>query len=756
VKTETTKKIHKPEKVLREDLADRKAKLEEAGWKFDFNEQENQWSAKRKDDETIETAMGIGYLISTLEGMIETEKKSPEEVKFITKENRLPDNTEVTFTDAGKNYEGYIFDTAYNHTTYLIKAMVNGEVCNFYKKPGDLKVKNGQTSVSNKQEKPAISEEITTPEFNDVFTQKMQDVIDNNEHYPLFAGKSLDEIGEIYHKQTPKNHYNRLDMGWYAAYDAARAVEENKLLLARPEKIVFKQGGTFTLKTGDESRLVHFHYDPGDHHLTFNDFEGANAISSTGFRSDVQTNQLHFDSFAEMIENRVRSIAGEDDINKTKKQNQAKKVLAKSLEILDLKFERTELGYNEYFDSMKTEKPAPAEKIESWAIKEKAELEQKGWTFQLNPAARFDVAADGIVFRNYRTVEESVQAARGLQELRSAGETEKLKDLYFKQEVERLNRAHFLANEAYDKWCDIDDGSDEAARLKKISDDADEIEDVLDENATMEQRAASASLMKEIPLYQLSGWKFELDDKDEWSALKDGMIGASGYNSLELLLRYCDRREREAAGDVSDTNVDGNESKPLTLEQTARISDWMEKGWKIVKGSGDVWKAEKEISGKNVTAENADIDALFLQLAEIEPDTEAKKSLKPSETLPETEIKKVRFQLTDDDVKLKTNALMDVMSVIETKKNALSEAKKQYKKDIEKLEEEQDELVDQIRSRVEYRPIECVIEYDLGRGEAIYYRPDIQEQVDRRSMTKDEMRVALAAQERAKQPELFK
>ena len=59
------------------------------------------------------------------------------------------------------------------------------------------------------------------------------------------------------------------------------------------------------------------------------------------------------------------------------------------------------------------------------------------------------------------------------------------------------------------------------------------------------------------------------------------------------------------------------------------------------------------------------------------------------------------------------------------------------------------ELADQIRSRVEYRPIECLIEYDLNRGEKIYYRPDTQEQIDRVSMSKDELRIALANQNQA-------
>lgn len=205
----------------------------------------------------------------------------------------------------------------------------------------------------NSERLQKFTENNSTPEFNDVFTKEVFDASKNNEHFPLFAGKSVEEAQKIYSTKSPKNSYDRLAMGWYAAYKAALAIEENKILLARPERTVFRQGGTFTLKNGDERSLIHFHYHPGDHHLNFKDFDGPNAISATGYRSDVQTHQLHFDSFAEMIEKRVRYIAGEDDIINTKKQNQEKKKLSDSVEILDLKHERTELDYSEYFEAEK-------------------------------------------------------------------------------------------------------------------------------------------------------------------------------------------------------------------------------------------------------------------------------------------------------------------------------------------------------------------------------------------------------------------
>ena len=183
----------------------------------------------------------------------------------------------------------------------------------------------------------------------------------------------------------------------------------------------------------------------------------------------------------------------------------------------------------------------------------------------------------------------------------------------------------------------------------------------------------------------------------------------------------------------------------MTLDEIEEVEDFLTNGWAIRKRDSGAYWAHKVINGKPVTIEETDFDDFLCRMEEFDPP----KDVRPAETLPTSEIKKVRFQLTDEDVKMKTDSLLEVMTVIDTKKTALADIKKDYKKALDKLQEEQDELADQIRSRVEYRPIECLIEYDLNRGEKIYYRPDTQEQIDRVSMSKDELRIALANQNQA-------
>lgn len=400
--------------------------------------------------------------------------------------------------------------------------------------------------------------------------------------------------------------------------------------------------------------------------------------------------------------------------------------------------------------------------IEKWAQDECRELEAKGWVFTPDENWNYTFSYEGITFGPHPTLERCVEGARSLDSLRAAGNVEELKQISFDLAVERLCVLQFKLDQADDALTTTTEpfGSDELNRIQK------EFKVANDAFEKAWGAVSGAESQKCNELYDRKdsaksrGWEFDLDAKDNWSATLEG-VGVQGYNSLERLLSWIEskepvRAEEEEAETVAAETAapEAEEAAPagqMTLDEIEEVQDFLTNGWAIRKKESGAYWAHKVINGKPVTIEERVLDDLIVRMEEFDPP----KDVRPAETLPTSEIKKCRFELTDEDVKLKTNALLETMTVIDTKRAALADIKKEYKKALEKLESEQEELRRQIQSRVEYRPIECDIEYDLQRGEKIYYRPDTGEQIDRLSMSNDELRIALKNAERAKQPDLF-
>ncbi|MBS1793624.1 MAG: hypothetical protein JSS81_07215 [Acidobacteria bacterium] len=417
---------------------------------------------------------------------------------------------------------------------------------------------------------------------------------------------------------------------------------------------------------------------------------------------------------------------------------------------------------------------------EKWAKEEAVELQKKGWNFvPVDDGLTFSF--EGITFGPHPDLERCVQGARSLDSLRAAGNMEELKQIAFERAVERLCVLQFKMHRADDAltMTDAQSGSGALIELqKKVNEAAAAYQKALEATSSDVWTKADGLLLE---LYQRISFGWEIDlDSTGWSAARKSETGdsyedgVSGVNSLERLIGFCDRMDEEAAEAAAETSPikleikeepvraeeeaetgadedaapEAEEAAPagqMTLDEIEEVEDFLTNGWAIRKKESGAYWAHKVINGKPVTIEERVLDDLIVRMEEFDPP----KDVRPAETLPTSEIKKVRFQLTDEDVKMKTDSLLEVMTVIDTKKTALADIKKDYKKALDKLQEEQDELADQIRSRVEYRPIECLIEYDLNRGEKIYYRPDTQEQIDRVSMSKDELRIALANQNQA-------
>ncbi len=192
-----------------------------------------------------------------------------------------------------------------------------------------------------------------TSKITDVFTAKHLEAVKNNFYYAEFSGKSIEEIETLLQKKlgkswTAKQKSERKDAG-YAAF----AQRVNEALQRRDENLVFNQGGKFTITVEGENYEIPFHYAPGEKHLVFNS-GSANPITSTGFRSDFGIYPLNYESFPELIERRVRfHVADQHNEQIGKKEKAVKSGRAENLEFSGLIFERTELGYMKFFDSLK-------------------------------------------------------------------------------------------------------------------------------------------------------------------------------------------------------------------------------------------------------------------------------------------------------------------------------------------------------------------------------------------------------------------
>ena len=83
------------------------------------------------------------------------------------------------------------------------------------------------------------------------------------------------------------------------------------------------------------------------------------------------------------------------------------------------------------------------------------------------------------------------------------------------------------------------------------------------------------------------------------------------------------------------------------------------------------------------------------------------------------------------------------------------EFRKDHKRQVIALERRKDELIDQIENKVEFRPLECDLEWDFARSVVKYIRPDTGEEAGSRPMDRDELRIRSEQLERERNPTLF-
>jgi hypothetical protein len=754
VKTETAKnKIHKPEKVLNATLANQKAKLEEDGWKFSHDEKLG-WEGKR-DGSAIGHYEKLADLLGEIEGLQQiVETYAP---KIITEENRLPDNTEISFEQNGKKYEGYIFDVTFDKTQYLIKAEVGGIVSNFYLKPGEFQVKNSQ--VENPVAAEAEAGE--KPKFSDrtlavLAALKLAPDAEKIDARPWTAHHAYEgtKLPKDEKKRTAKLKKDLADYESNLENDI-RCYNEIRNRTAEQienEHSTDQAAGAIMLK------LSHISYDKWrinaalgllgeplrykasefpqfwQHNLTW-EFAPEEIADLT---PDADLQQAG-NSAEELAENQM-----EYGWTFTPEQIKAIKYLSSIDEIVGIFKTNGGAAEIEY----KTKKGLSRRFVLPKGNVENQHSEEIGKTIAAS------ILTLDIFFDLFSA--EATEAIAGFGD-------EKTTDADYDGDGENEPEKVYVSPEMYE-FCqrnvNVYAFTRETTSGRKKQPMASEIIFINEKTFVATGQVFTGDSRNFVIAYEVvRADKYDGDTTtpEEWE--KRGVGNFKGIRILGMDDFYVTLTGEQIWIGVKNSSVETDESdgdgktepaeaKPLSLEQTAKVSDWMEKGWKIVKGANDVWKADKQFDEKPVSVTDKDLEEVFRLMEQFEPKPEPVK-VKPSETLPETEIKKVRFTLTDEDVKLKTNALMDTLSVIDTKKAALADIKKEYKKAIDDLDKEQGELRDQIRSRVEYRPVECLIEYDLARGEAVYYRPDTQEQVDRRSMTKDELRIALANQNQA-------
>lgn len=228
--------------------------------------------------------------------------------------------------------------------------------------------------------------------------------------------------------------------------------------------------------------------------------------------------------------------------------------------------------------------------------------------------------------------------------------------------------------------------------------------------------------------------------------------------------------------EATETQTENQENSPETMneetvkpielstEKQAKISEYEKLGWTIGASYEHGWTASKSFPNEKqqvVFTDFDSLDVLFSSISEAEVrrqsgefheevfnenepeennqhETDQDEIAKPREALPKTIYRNCLVNLKDDEIRARTDSMMEAMNESDNAERTFASVKDEHKSKIKTIQATIQRLRNAITSRIEWRDVECSEVFDYQKNLVHVFRNDTNQKVESRSMTDKE------------------